>query len=176
MLLVQSNSVQRGLNKNFYVLPCKTTIVLWSPNNNNELIAHEYKLLKYLESKEFPVVKVIKKELVKHNCYTFQGLFLEYIKNANFIKISSANTNIKLSEKVTKKFQHFLNLIEKLQYVIEDLQFLYTDDDLYIIDPSNIHFLQSKTSYITNKINFELVEKIFILQKITIKKIIQNNL
>ena len=112
----------------------------------------------------------------KHNCYTFQGLFLEYIKNANFIKISSAITNIKLSEKVTKKFQHFLNLIEKLQYVIEDLQFLYTDDDLYIIDPSNIHFLQSKTSYITNKINFELVEKIFILQKITIKKIIQNNL
>jgi len=66
--------------------------------------------------------------------------------------------------------------MEKEKILIEDLQFLYTDMSLHIIDPANVHFLQSKTSLTESRIKFDLVEKTYILQKFTINEIIKNNI
>ena len=153
--------VQRSLNKNFSILPDGKTIVLWNQDNEKS-IQNEYKLLEYLKNLNFPTIKILKTERIKHNQKIFDGLFLEYIPNATFIKISSITSKPNLSFLVKEKFKNFLSLMEKHNIVIEDLQFLVTENDISIIDLSNIHFLTTKTSHFPSTIKFDLVEKIFI--------------
>lgn len=136
-------------------------IILFSKTGNNEKIELEVKMLETLKNLEFPIPSF--KLGKKNNVFTIEQ---QYIKNSKLYKLSS--DSFTFSNKIKQHIKHLVNLLIQNQMVISDLQFLYTDENIYIIDPDNIFFITSngvnhfhnniryKMSYVIDKFNQQI--------------------
>lgn len=156
-----------GSTKHGIVIDDKIILTTISKNNEYKLKI-ECEMLETLTQLGFCVPR-----------FSFNKIFDEYImeqefiKNANFYKLSFTIDIIK--EELRKEIEKLIFLLQQNHIVIVDLQFLYTDTKIYIIDPNNIIFLSQnyKHFYPQIKYNKKYVNDMFERQIKILKQLIE---
>jgi hypothetical protein len=124
-----------------YILSDK--IILLSKLNNDKLIENEYNMLLFLKSINLPIVPNLILVNTKSRNGNRLSLYEDYIKNTNLFKLSS---NIYFfNNKIIEKIKNIIDIINKHKILIIDFQFIYNEDDLYIIDPEQIYIINDNS-------------------------------
>lgn len=171
---ISKNEIDIKSNSKFGYILSNDKIILLSKFNNDKLIENEYNMLLFLKSINLPIVP----NLILVNTKTRNGnrlsLYEDYIKNTKLFKISSSIYFF--NDKIIEKIKNIIEIINKHKILIIDFQFIYNEDDLYIIDPEQIYIINDN-SYKTiidrpNKIDFNKVIIDFNKQNKVLKYII----
>jgi len=102
-------------------------------------------MIQYLHSFHLPTVENIQIVPVSHNkTGTSFGLLQKYIKKSKLFKLNSSSP-IKLSETILPILINTFSILKKHRISIDDLQFIYNDNEIYIIDPSNVYHIDDRT-------------------------------
>ena len=124
------------------------TVILWSMNTegDNE-INNEYNMIKELENFGLPVVKIHKiyVQVKKRMCI---ALIEEFLKGDLYKPHDKHKMHVKDSLK--EQIINIHNILEKNKILIEDLQFIYSETRLTIIDPFKVYKLDDTTKSYVN--------------------------
>jgi hypothetical protein len=132
----------------------KDKIILSSKTGNNDKIELEVKMLEILKKLQFPVPSFRLDKI--DNVYIIEQ---QYIENANLYKLSSQSFSF--SNEIKQQIKYVIDLLIKHKMVIVDFQFLYTDKNLYIIDPDNIFFIHSnRFEHFHKKVRYKISDVI----------------
>lgn len=138
--IIGSGSAKRAYKiDNESVVLCPKT----NTSNNDAKITMEYEMLCYLQSLGFSIIENVK--IVNADGPLGRGLALHqrYIKNSTLYKPFSISP-MKLSPANVMTLQSIYDILLLKKMYISDLQILASDQELYIIDPSNIYCLESR--------------------------------
>lgn len=137
--IIGSGSAKRAYKiDNESVVLCPKT----NTKNNDAKITMEYEMLRYLQSLGFPIIENVK--IVNADGPLGRGLALHqrYIKNSTLYKPFSISP-MKLSPANIMTLESIYDILLLKRMYISDLQILASDQEMYIIDPSNIYCLES---------------------------------
>ena len=99
-------------------------------------------MLKYLESLGFPIIENVRIVNAHSPLGIGLALYQRYIKNSTLYKPFSVSP-MKLSPVNIITLQNIYDILLVKKIYISDLQILVNEEELYIIDPSNIYSLES---------------------------------
>jgi hypothetical protein len=114
-------------------------VILWSKNKGQDKeLYNEYNMIKSLEAIGLPVVDI-------------KGIFPVKIKKRNSVAIIEEilvgelfkphDKPIEFNSNIKDKIKYIYYILDKNKILIEDLQWIYNDTDLKIIDPYKIYLL-----------------------------------
>ena len=136
--------VGSGVTKFTYEIDDNYVCVCPKMINKEKIIVTEYDMLIYLRSFKLPIVPEI--ELVKiKKCQSgcSMGILQTNIKFGKLYKPMSGSP-IELPIHIISKIQNMNYILCKHRIYITDLQLLYNDNEIYIIDPSNVYHVDRK--------------------------------
>ena len=121
------------------------SVILWSMNAKGDSeLEDEYNMIKELEKYELPVVEIYDKIKVKIKKRIGVALIEELLQGKLF---KPHNTRpIKLNDKIKEQIQYVYNILNENEILIEDLQWIYNEKELKIIDPYKVYKLNNKTN------------------------------
>jgi len=120
------------------------TVILWSMNTegDNE-INDEYNMIKELENFSLPVVKIHKVyvQVKKRMCI---ALIEEFLKGELY-KPHDKHFKMHVNDSLKEQIINIHNILQKNNILIEDLQWIYSETRLTIIDPFKVYKLDDTT-------------------------------
>lgn len=142
--LSKTNVVGSGCSKIAYQIDDEN-VILCSKQQKNDNIETELKMIQYLHSFHLPTVENIQIVPISHNkSGTSFGLLQKYIKDSFLLKPNSF-PHIKLPEHILPTLIETFTILQKHRISIDDLQFIYNDKEIYIIDPSSVYNIDDLT-------------------------------
>ena len=145
--LCKSNVIGSGCAKIAYQIDDENVILCSKQHlkSNDSYIQTEFQMIQYLQSFDLPTIKDIEIVTVSHNkTGTSFGLLQKYIKDSFLLKPNSF-PNIKLPKHILPILIDTFTILKKHRISIDDLQFIYNDNEMYIIDPANIYNIDDTT-------------------------------
>jgi hypothetical protein len=133
-----------GTAKRAYNIDNESVVLYPKTNtaNNDKKITMEYEMLRYLQSLGFPIIEDTMIVNADGPLGRRLALRQRYIKNSILYKPFSISPMTLSPANIMTLQSIYDNLVIKKVY-ISDLQILANDQELYIIDPSNIYCLES---------------------------------
>lgn len=119
-------------------------VILCSKRRNDKDIKVEFEMIKYLESFGLPTIQDVQITSV-NNTKTGSsiGLLQKHVKASKLFKPNSVGP-ILLSEMNQNVLIKMHKTLTKHKIYIDDLQLLYNEHEMYIIDPSNVYHIDNQ--------------------------------
>ena len=119
-------------------------VILCSKRRNDEHIRAEWEMIQYLERFGLPTIHDVKIAPISNTkTGSSLGLLQKYVTKSKLFKPNGDGPILlsQINQNVLRKMHQ--TLLEHKIY-IDDLQFLYNEEELYIIDPSNVYHIENK--------------------------------
>ena len=134
-----------GSAKIAYKIDDENVILCLKQNNITTNIQTELQMIQYLESFGLPVIKNIQIVPVSHaETSSSVGLLQKYIKDSKLLKPNSFSP-VEFSKHILPRLIEIVSILSTHRIFIDDFQMLYNDNEIYIIDPSNIYNIDDLT-------------------------------
>lgn len=146
-LIIHNTLIASGSSKSAYVI--NDNHILLCPRlykNHHDFdrkILKEYDMLCYLQSFSLPIIEETKIVKADGSFGISLALLQRYIKNTTLYKPFGISP-MKLSDANLATLATTINILQTNQLYICDLQLLVSENELYIIDPSNIYNIQTQ--------------------------------
>jgi hypothetical protein len=132
-----------GASKNAYEID-NEQVILCSKRGNDKYIKVEFEMIKYLESFGLPTIQDVKIARISNTkTGSSIGLLQKKINKSKLFKPNGCGPILfsEINQNVLIKMHQTL-LEHKI--FIGDLQFIYNEDELYIIDPNKVYHIKNK--------------------------------
>lgn len=117
-------------------------IVLCPRVESNMKMIKELEIIQYIADLGLPVIENIKVVTISSRFGVHKGFLCRKIPSSLLYK-PFGDPLVKLSERNLKVVQSIYNILTSQKILIVDLQLLYNNEELYIIDPSNIYNIET---------------------------------